>query len=222
MLGLIIFALLAAPWYVFMVVRYGHDFIHEFFYNNHIRRLLEAEHKTLDHWYFYPMTMIGGLFPWSIALIASFFYFLKKLLSKNDISALFIAGWICVVFVVFQIPHSKLMSYILPLFPALALICGDYVYEVLLNNGHRGRAFHIISIIHLAILIAVLMCIGVGLYKFSDYITSKTACYFMGAAILAAAALLLLFMAKKQSFQKHICYVSDGTAIAFWRLFCPQ
>ena len=39
-LGFIIFLLIALPWYFFCTKVYGSAFTHEFFYNDHVRRLL--------------------------------------------------------------------------------------------------------------------------------------------------------------------------------------
>ena len=64
---------------VYVSAHYGQAFIHEFFYNDHWRRLLEAEHRGNDHWFFYPMTMIVGLFPWSLFLLAALVDLFKRL-----------------------------------------------------------------------------------------------------------------------------------------------
>ena len=69
--GLGIFIVAAFPWYIYMITRYGASFTHEFFYNDHIRRLLTAEHPKNDTWYFYPGSMIGCMFPWSLYVLAA-------------------------------------------------------------------------------------------------------------------------------------------------------
>jgi 4-amino-4-deoxy-L-arabinose transferase-like glycosyltransferase len=58
---------------------YGQDFIKEFFINDHWRRLLEAEHKGNDRWFFYPLTIILGFFPWSLFVATAFVDLYKRL-----------------------------------------------------------------------------------------------------------------------------------------------
>jgi len=129
--GLVLFLILASPWYAFMLDRYGASFVHEFFYNDHIRRILEAEHRSNDTWYFYPMTLVVGMLPWSVALVAALAGMIKRL-ARGMAEPLhtFLISWVVAMFVILQCAHSKLISYILPAIPALAVITGDYVYDL--------------------------------------------------------------------------------------------
>lgn len=65
----LVFLLLSVPWYVFIMAKYGRVFFDEFFIHDNWDRILIAEHKNLDRWYFYPMMMSIGLFPWTFYLI---------------------------------------------------------------------------------------------------------------------------------------------------------
>lgn len=126
--GLACFLVVALPWYVYMIKNYGQQFIQEFFYNDHVRRLIEAEHTSNDTWFFYPLTALGCMFPWSVFVFLAFAAFVRRV-RKNKPLYLFLACWIAVVLVIFQSAHSKLVSYILPMFAALAIITGDFIYE---------------------------------------------------------------------------------------------
>ena len=120
--GFLLFCLISLPWYALMYKLYDNAFIHEFFYNDHYRRIIEAEHRGNDTWYFYPFSMVGCIFPWSIFLVAALFSLPKYLKQKDNSFYVFLICLICVVFAVFQGAHSKLVSYIFPLFAALGLI----------------------------------------------------------------------------------------------------
>src|SRR3989338_1286021 len=65
LLGIFLFLIIALPWHILMIQRYGQSFIDEYFKNVHMRRIFEAEHQKSNTWYFYLMTMFGGMFPWS-------------------------------------------------------------------------------------------------------------------------------------------------------------
>ena len=99
--GILLYMVLALPWYLYIYERYGHAFIHEFFYNDHWRRLLTAEHKGNDHWFFYPMTMVAGLFPWSLILLAAWVDLFKRLRSPVTLVDYLCLSWVLAVFVVF-------------------------------------------------------------------------------------------------------------------------
>ncbi|MFA5038342.1 MAG: glycosyltransferase family 39 protein [Candidatus Omnitrophota bacterium] len=127
-LGLAVFCLLALPWYLFMTKTYGTTFTHEFFYNDHWRRVVEAEHPGADSWYFYPLGAIGSLFPWSVFLVLGFAALLRRRMFREPFY-LFLLLWVAAVFVIFQSAHSKLVSYIFPFFPALALVAGGWMAD---------------------------------------------------------------------------------------------
>ncbi|MEI8012431.1 MAG: glycosyltransferase family 39 protein [Candidatus Omnitrophota bacterium] len=128
--GVLILILIALPWYLLMFNLYGNAFTHEFFYNDHWRRLLTAEHSSNDSWYFYPGAMVGGMFPWMFITLISLWQTIKAFYCKKPESfQQFLLIWILVVLGIFEPAHSKLMSYILPLFPAMALLAGGYLVE---------------------------------------------------------------------------------------------
>ncbi len=128
--GLLLFLLLSLPWYIVILRLYDGTFIREFFYNDHWRRLIEAEHLKNDRWYFYPASMALCMFPWVLFVVAAcvtaFKAFFKR---EGPLFQTFLIVWIMVVFVIFQTAHSKLVSYIFPLFPALALLAGECLFE---------------------------------------------------------------------------------------------
>lgn len=135
--GLAVFVFISFPWHIFMILKFGKNFIQEYFYNDHIRRLLQAEHLENDRWYFYPVSIIGAIFPWSLFLVSSLIYLFRDLKRKWQPIHAFIFSWICVVLLAHQFAHSKLVSYIFCVFPALALLIGDFIYEKI----HSGRVF---------------------------------------------------------------------------------
>jgi 4-amino-4-deoxy-L-arabinose transferase-like glycosyltransferase len=149
-IGFLLFLLIALPWYLFMIKTFGQSFISEFFYNDHVRRLLEAEHGSNDKWFFYPLSMVALMMPWSLFLVAAAGGFFKRVWEKSSPIYLFLLCWLAVTFTVFQIAHSKLVSYILPLFPVLAIITGDKVAEMI--EKQKDKKFFIISALLLPLL----------------------------------------------------------------------
>ncbi|MGD0335915.1 MAG: glycosyltransferase family 39 protein [Candidatus Omnitrophota bacterium] len=192
--GILIFLIISLPWYILMTAKYGQAFLHEFFYNDHYRRLIEAEHGGSDRWYFYPFTMLGCMFPWSIFVAVSLFYLFWRI-SKPRTADLFIVSWIASTLLVFQPAHSKLTSYILPLFPALALACGDFIYDCIAHKERKRLLF-----ILLALIWAILLFIAVGVvfasFKFSNYISSPSPVCFLTMVFILWLSVLLFYIAR--------------------------
>lgn len=198
--GLCLFILISLPWYILESIKYGRSFTHEFFYNDHIRRFLEAEHIENDKWYFYPSTMIWGMFPWSVYVAVALFYFFKKFRSHTGNLSVLLMCWMIVTFFTFQGAHSKLASYIFPLFPALAIMTGDFLYEgARLKNK---KLLYCISSITAVFLVFILVCVGLSvtvLFSYvSHYISSRMPLYVLLALLSVLTALFLVFVIRRQ------------------------
>jgi len=195
--GLGIFIAAAFPWYIFMISRYGASFTHEFFYNDHIRRLLTAEHAGNDTWYFYPYSMVGCMFPWSLFTLAALIVLAMKLRRDRNAFSIFLVSWISVVFVIFQSAHSKLVSYVFPAFPALAIMTGDYVFDAA-SSKSRSRIFYILSIFMAAVLFAIPVAAIFLVPKYSSYLSSRTAPYAVIGLLFLFSALFLFFVLSRR------------------------
>lgn len=195
--GFLVFLLIALPWYVFMIQRFGKAFTHEFFYNDHIRRLFEAEHPQNDRWYFYPGTAVIGMFPWSIFVLIAFARLIRRVAQGGARPVyLFLACWILVTFAVFQPAHSKLVSYIFPMFPALAVMTGDLVYDWIEAKGRRlAYGLAIVSSITFALAPLGLVA-GHALYR--EYVPSSQSVNGLIALLGALLITMLLFAARKK------------------------
>jgi 4-amino-4-deoxy-L-arabinose transferase-like glycosyltransferase len=192
--GAIIFLAIALPWYIFMVKEYGDSFSREFFYNDHWRRLIEAEHKANDTWYFYPVAMLGCMFPWSVYVAAALGYLFWKLKHKPEAAHLFLASWIVAVLLTFQFAHSKLVSYIFPLFPALSIITADFISDF--AAAKNRRPLRIASYLSGMILFLIPVGLLVSSRIFSSYVPSPAPLYFLALLLLAQAIVFLIFCLK--------------------------
>jgi len=201
LLGLLVFTAISFPWYILMIKKYGHSFTHEFFYNDHIRRLFEAEHIENDTWYFYPVSIIACTLPWGLYTFAALAYFFKGLKRKIEPFYLFLACWVVINFLIFQPAHSKLTSYIFPVFPAVALITGSFIYDAV-AQGKRARLFRVISYINSVVIGLFPIALMGGMGAYAKYISSKTPVYILSAILflLSLICLRLIFRRKLLEF----------------------
>lgn len=215
--GILLYLIIALPWYVYMGIHYGQDFIKEFFINDHWRRLMEAEHSHNDRWYFYPMTMIGGLFPWTLFLLAAGVDLFKRLKSPATVIDYLSLSWILVFLIVFQIAHSKLSSYILPLFPALALMTGNFLGNCLSQIQHRKKIQNLLYA-SFAILAVLGLAVMAGHKGYRQYIPSPLPVYFLSGSLIALSGIGIT-LAMKERFQLALYVLALFLCPMFLTLF---
>ncbi len=122
-LGLALFLSIAGPWFV-AVSRANPAFAHFFFVHEHVERFLTTEHRREGPpWYFVPV-LLAGLLPW-LSLAPSAIVHAWRAPSRRGFSPeRLLLSLSIVVFAFFSFSGSKLPSYILPMFPALAIVVG--------------------------------------------------------------------------------------------------
>lgn len=202
--GFILFLLISLPWYILMIKKYGSAFTDEFFVNDHLRRLIEAEHFSADTWYFYPGSMIMGMFPWSLYVLISLGLLFKDAWKKTEPIYAFLISWIGVVFLIFQPAHSKLASYIFPMFPALAIVAGDFICDAVSLKKHE-RALQLASLITLLIIVFFTVSLVVGVFAFHSYIlkylSSKIPIYLLILLFTLQAGFFYLKLRRREFFK---------------------
>ncbi|MCX5707887.1 MAG: glycosyltransferase family 39 protein [Candidatus Omnitrophica bacterium] len=194
--GLVFFAVIAVPWYAYMLKNYGNGFIREFWVNDHLRRVFVAEHPHNDRWYFYPFSMLGCMFPWTFYVAAGLWSIFKRLKKKLSAFSVFLVCWLGVVFAIFQPAHSKLVSYIFPLFPALALIAGDFFVEkVLSRKTGFGRVLGWVTAL---ILLIIPVAVRAAAAKYPLYFSSGRVVQILAFLgwVISFGALVFVFLRK--------------------------
>lgn len=142
--GIIIFSAISLPWF-YLVCRDNPDFFYFFFVREHfLRYATKIADRYEPFWYFLPL-IPAGLMPWT-----GFFF---ALLSKKSIirtpsddrskdSNIFLLTWFAVILIFFSISSSKLIPYIVPCIPPLAVLIGaDIDRMVSRREWHGGAVF---------------------------------------------------------------------------------
>ena len=144
--GLLFFAI-SAPWFI-AVSAANPEFAWFFFVHEHLERYTSTIHQRSQPWYFFIPILLAGMLPWTVTLCAAVPGAVKRLTGGKEFDpAVFALLWAGFIFVFFSLSGSKLPSYILPMFPALALIVGIYLVTV---NG-RTFAYQLATIAVLAL-----------------------------------------------------------------------
>jgi 4-amino-4-deoxy-L-arabinose transferase-like glycosyltransferase len=121
--GFILFMAVCAPWFVLVSLR-NPEFAWFFFVHEHFLRFTTTIHQRVEPWYYFiPLFIAGGL-PWLVVMLdATWRSVLPEPRARFHVRR-FLLIWCVFVFVFFSVSGSKLPPYILPLFPALALLTG--------------------------------------------------------------------------------------------------
>jgi 4-amino-4-deoxy-L-arabinose transferase-like glycosyltransferase len=126
--GALLFLALAAPWHLLVSAR-NPTWFHRYVVYEHVERFMTpAAGRAGPWWYFIPIVLVG-LFPWSGFLLAGGRSALRGGWTERNKNAdtLFFAVWAGFIFLFFSVSHSKLPPYILPVFPALAVLVGRWM-----------------------------------------------------------------------------------------------
>lgn len=137
--GSITFLVIALPWYLAMYYYHGTDFINTFLGFHNVTRFLQPEHPEGKLWYYYIPVLLVGFFPW-IGFLGQACYGIwqeRKKLYGDVLIFLFL--WVVTVFTFFTLSQTKLVSYILPMYPPLAIIVGWYIDKIMTEK--RQDAF---------------------------------------------------------------------------------
>lgn len=130
--NLILFLTIAAPWHILASLKTP-EFAYKYFIVEHVLRYTTTIHlRHQPIWFFIPI-IVGGFLPWSALFISAFAKaFRDRYMHVNA----FLLIWTAFVFVFFSISQSKLIPYILPLFPPMALLLGNLINEWLTKKTH--------------------------------------------------------------------------------------
>jgi len=128
--GICLFLAACVPWFVLVSLR-NPEFPRFFFIHEHFDRFLTKAHgRYQPPWFFIPV-VLGGMIPWTFFLPAT----VRESWRNRDSRRLFLLLWFGVIFTFFSLSSSKLIPYILPVFPALALLIGTSISETLDAGG---------------------------------------------------------------------------------------
>jgi 4-amino-4-deoxy-L-arabinose transferase-like glycosyltransferase len=193
--ALLLFAVIAGPWFVLMAVK-EKEFTQFFFIDQHVFRFLTTKHSRSGPLYYFFPVLFGGLFPWSIFIPRT----VILLWRKRETRLLLI--WSLVVFTFFSVSGSKLPPYILPLFPALSIVLG-----CLFNGQWLARVPRMREIIVYAVFFSFLAVLGVagGCGLLDNYLAGMAGISSLGGDIrglswgMSVVSFVMLFILARKS-----------------------
>ena len=142
-LGFGVFAVTTAVWYGPVWLLNGEIFWTEFFVRHHFQRFTSNEFHHQQPAYFYLFIAVVGVVPWTFFLPAALAR-LPKLRARDDArGALLLLAWMWAALPIafFSLSGSKLPAYVLPSFPALAILIGAELEQIWSGRADRWSRF---------------------------------------------------------------------------------
>ncbi len=144
----LVFLAVAAPWYVWVGVVTKGAWTAGFWNTHNVGRFTGAMESHSGSFFYYAPTLLLGCAPWCVFFAPTAWYTLRqtwarspeapvmeKMTRRDERPALqFLLCWITVFFVFFSFSGTKLPNYILPLYPAAALLTARF-----LDQWRRGE-----------------------------------------------------------------------------------
>ena len=134
--GLAVFLLITAPWF-YLVMKANPEFFQRFFIYEHYTRFTTKELGRFQPWYYFIPVLLSGMLPWTVLMFDALINTWRSsrlpadgFREKAFNPARFLLVWAVFIYVFFTISDSKLPSYLLPMFPALALLMGRQLVEM--------------------------------------------------------------------------------------------
>jgi 4-amino-4-deoxy-L-arabinose transferase-like glycosyltransferase len=187
--GLALSTAIAAPWFIAISIRQP-DFIRFYFIGEHLQRFFEPRYSHGGRFYYYLPVLLGGSLPWTLVGI----FIPWRSLQPNPARRFCLIA-VATILVVFSAASAKLIPYILPAMPPLAVIVADGVVSLPSARRRIVTLGPLISIVG-----AGVICAAVFADRFASRnpATVQPELYAAGAVMLAAGAATFLFFLRGQ------------------------
>ena len=158
--ALAIVAAVAGPWYLAVQYTTQGKFLHEFIFVHNLHRASHAMDNHSGPFFYYPLSVVVGMFPWSIFAVPAGLLWVSRLRTPSPVrpALVLLSCWAGVYLVIFSIPSTKLPNYVLPMYPAVALAVGYFIDTWLTDAASVSRSWlrgSWLSLIAVGLIVAV-------------------------------------------------------------------
>jgi 4-amino-4-deoxy-L-arabinose transferase-like glycosyltransferase len=208
--GIFLFLCISLFWPLAMGWMHGESFAHHLLYAEGVDRVFHAERPSL----YFLIAILRYFAPWSFFLVpAAFLAFGKEerhLFKTIEKRQLFLWLYIAVPLVLFTFLRTRHSRYMLPTFPALALLLGHYFHRITLREiDPQGRGFEIPFFFSAGLFLtlsALTLFAGFLLYYLEWELFSWT--FFLLPLFFFLGGAALIFSWKKKDFSLSPLFIS--------------
>lgn len=123
--GAIIATLPGVPWPLYMLARFGREFVDGYILNENLKLFATPMYAGQPGWYFYLSIVLVGMLPWSGLLLARAIGTIRAVREGRaaEVPDVILWCWVLSLVVFFSCSQFKLDHYVFPTTPALCLLC---------------------------------------------------------------------------------------------------
>jgi 4-amino-4-deoxy-L-arabinose transferase-like glycosyltransferase len=147
-IGIGLFLIIAVPWFVLME-QANPGFLDYFIVEQHLANIAgevgTAVARHPEPAYYFLAILLLGFFPWSLVLPQSVYCLLKHREARGPAMDFYLVAIVLATLLIFSLPTSKLATYILPLFPAAAILVGRYWDRLLADPARVRKASQVLA-----------------------------------------------------------------------------
>ncbi|MEX0678286.1 MAG: glycosyltransferase family 39 protein [Pirellulales bacterium] len=204
----------AGPWYAWVGVKTQGEWLVGFFGVHNFGRFVGAMDNHGGPIYYYLVAIAVGFFPWSV-LAGPALWHMSKLLKESHPwrpGYVLLGSWIAVWVGFFSLAGTKLPSYIVPAYPALALVTGCFVASWIGEPALLPRVWP-------RLIWGCVALVGVGLmvalpFAAQRYLGGEWMLGAIGLIPLAAAAAGWVFCRRGQT--RYAALTLAGLGVVLW------
>lgn len=172
-----------------------------------------GKHVHPEPFFFYFIRFPAGFFPWTVFLPSLSIWIWKERKWKEK-SFLFLIVWFCAIFLFFTLSKGKKDTYILPLYPAAAMMVGS-LWDSSISSSNKGKGIIMgfIALLLIALILFVVTISGV-FKKFHPELRSYDQMLISISIYLSLELMVCFFF-----FLKNQKWVTFLTFIIVWAFF---
>ncbi|MEJ2657131.1 MAG: hypothetical protein P8012_08025, partial [Desulfobacterales bacterium] len=196
-------ALVALPWSILIHLKEP-DFWHFFIWNEHFRRFLSENAQHSQSLMYFFLVLPAAVLPWSF-LFPSVILGLKRTGLRNS-WVRYAACWFLSPFLFFSISKGKLITYILPCLPPLAVLISIGLYQYFEAGGKKafnagGKS---LAVLISGIAVVLIGVQSIGFKGFKPYFESWR--WALSVAGLIIFSYLLFIACRKTEYKRKIVF----------------
>jgi 4-amino-4-deoxy-L-arabinose transferase-like glycosyltransferase len=214
--GFSLSAIIALIWWIPACWIGGRDYIHWLLFKQAVGTYIEGGvHFHPEPFYFYFVRFPAEFFPWIVFLPTAFILGLRKEFDKRK-EFLFLSVWFFFLFLFFTLSIGKKDNYLLPLYPAAALMVGslwDLGFQS--EEGKKGFLSGLLLLTFLFLTGIVFLLSDIPQRLYSGIMAYRSLGLFILLYLVAGSFLSFLVFVKKK---KRASFISLVIAFAFFYL----
>lgn len=211
--GILLFLVIALPWHILAQLKNPEFFRFYFIDQQFLRYSTLIAQRYQPTWFFLPI-FFGGYLPWIVflfqAIVVNFPKTVQQIAQKRQ--HLFLFVWISVIFLFFSLSHSKLIPYILPVFPAAALVTGHYLVK---HYQTAGVKWGVILLPCIWLILGISVALWLSYHPNIDVPKPAIPFLIAGHSVFLLTSLLTVFYYKRYRVKTAFILLALGSVISF-------